>query len=122
MKITTVNYQKVFPLAQYVNEKIGVEIQVDEWDDPAEALQKAKKMVETFHRESNPQLESMAATAIDSVPIPSIQVQKPKDTVSLTIEQINQASDITVLESFKLLASRNPQIKEAYDKRLNELK
>ena len=54
MTVTTISYQKVFPLAQYINEKIGIEIQVDPDDSPEVALDFAKKTVEEWHRASNP--------------------------------------------------------------------
>jgi hypothetical protein len=48
MKITSISYKKIFPIAQYVNETIGVEIQVDETDDTDEAFKIAKETVEQW--------------------------------------------------------------------------
>lgn len=45
MKITSVSYKRLFPIQQYVNETIGVEIQVDENDNPDEVMEKARQMV-----------------------------------------------------------------------------
>jgi hypothetical protein len=42
MKITSISYKKIFPIAQFVNETIGIEIQVDEGDDPNRAFEIAK--------------------------------------------------------------------------------
>jgi N-acetylmuramoyl-L-alanine amidase CwlA len=56
MKVKTISYAKVFPLAAYVNEKIGVEIELDETDDWEETFSLAKRMVEKFHKDNNPQL------------------------------------------------------------------
>jgi hypothetical protein len=58
MKIERINYQKVFPLGQYINEKLGVEIQLDEGDDFDAAMLAAKEMIEKFHIQNNPQLYS----------------------------------------------------------------
>lgn len=55
MKVDRISYQKTFPLAPYVNEKIGVEIQLD-GDSPEQALYNAKKIVEEWHKQSNPHL------------------------------------------------------------------
>jgi hypothetical protein len=49
MKIERVSYQKIFPLGQYINEKIGVDILVNDGDDPMELLKKASEMVHEFH-------------------------------------------------------------------------
>ncbi len=49
MKVTKVMYNKVFSLGNYENEKIGVEIEVGENENPVEALFEAKKYVERSH-------------------------------------------------------------------------
>lgn len=49
MKVKNVSYSKVFPLGGYSNEKIGVEIEVGENENPVEALFEAKKYVERSH-------------------------------------------------------------------------
>jgi hypothetical protein len=46
MKVTTVEYSKVFNLGEYQNEKIGVVISVGDDEDPNIALTEAKKIVE----------------------------------------------------------------------------
>jgi len=51
MRITTVNYQKVFPTAPYENERFGVEIQVDEGDSPEAAKKLAIETVDRWHME-----------------------------------------------------------------------
>ena len=57
MKVKTISYQKVFPLGQYINERIGVEIDCNlETESPFELLKEAKEFVEKFHKDSNPQL------------------------------------------------------------------
>lgn len=49
MKVKNVVYNKVFSLGNYENEKIGVEIEVGEGENPVEALFEAKKYVERSH-------------------------------------------------------------------------
>ncbi len=56
MKITAISYQKVFPLAQFVNERIGVEASVDIDDDVDECMKMLKGTVETWHKQLNPNL------------------------------------------------------------------
>lgn len=46
MRITSVQYSRVYSLGNYENEKIGVEVEVPVEDDPQEALAEAKKFVE----------------------------------------------------------------------------
>ena len=56
MKITKVSYNKIFPTASYMNERIGVEIDLIDGDDAKVALNTAKLLAEEFHKESNPDL------------------------------------------------------------------
>lgn len=56
MKVTSVYYQRTFPLERFINEHIGVTVTVDEGEDPKEALKIAKKWVEREHIKGNPQL------------------------------------------------------------------
>lgn len=50
MKIKTITYQKVFSLGNYENEKIGVEIELAENEDPQKAIQDARNYVEFNHK------------------------------------------------------------------------
>lgn len=49
MNVKNVIYQKVFSLGNYENEKIGIEIEVSENENPIDALFEAKKYVEKAH-------------------------------------------------------------------------
>ena len=54
MKIERITYQKIFPTGMaYFNHKIGIEIQVDEGDNPDEIFAKAIDQVEKWNLESN---------------------------------------------------------------------
>lgn len=50
MEVTTVNYQKTFPLQGYSNEKIGVEFKLQPGEDPIKAFAEAKLIVEKSHK------------------------------------------------------------------------
>jgi hypothetical protein len=49
MKITTIIYNKVFSLGNYENEKLGIEIELQEGEDAQAAMDKAKQFVEFNH-------------------------------------------------------------------------
>lgn len=55
MRLKTISYQKVFPIAAYVNEKIGVEIEINDGDDEQKAFQLAK---DTVNKWGNNKVES----------------------------------------------------------------
>lgn len=50
MTVKNVIYNKVFSLGNYENEKIGVEIEIQEGDDIQQAMQKARQFVEFNHK------------------------------------------------------------------------
>lgn len=59
MKITTVTYQKAFNIGPFLQEKVGIEIQIDDTETAESALDLAKMIVESWHKANNPHLEGM---------------------------------------------------------------
>jgi hypothetical protein len=102
MKVKTISYAKVFPLAAYVNEKIGVEIELDETDDWEETFSLAKTMVEKFHKDNNPQLtdggtvEWKTDFQAQSATIPIIDPKK-KDETEIKIDNATTLEDLEKL-------------------------
>lgn len=50
MKTTLIHYSKVFSLGNFQNEKIGVDIEIQEGDDVQKAIQEARAFVEFNHK------------------------------------------------------------------------
>lgn len=50
MKTTSIHYSKVFSLGNYENEKIGVDIEIQEGDNIQTAIQEARSFVEFNHK------------------------------------------------------------------------
>lgn len=127
MKITTINYQKVFPLGAYVNEKIGLEMSVDDGDNIDEAFKTAKKVVEIWHRNSNPGLEvQVNYAAVPGHPEyvePSPQEKKDskQSAEEKMIQAISTCTSIETLSTFKLLVKNNEVFQKAYNERLKQL-
>jgi hypothetical protein len=120
MKIVKVSYQKVFPLQQYVNEKIGVEIDLDtsKGDDANHAFDMAKQLVEKWHKENNPVIQE---TQPGEAPIPVIQVQKEEKAIGLYVEDIMSCKNVKVLESYAPLIKGNKKMQDAYERRREQL-
>jgi hypothetical protein len=113
MKVDKVSYQKLFPIGSFVNERIGVEITIDENDDVTQVLNSAKSMVEKFHKDSNPLLY------IDSVPETNpirMKEKRPEGTEEGIIFDIGSVKELKVLETYAFLAKNNQKINEAYQK------
>ena len=144
MKTVSVSYQKVFPLGSYINEKIGVEIELEERDgnDALAALDRAKDIVETFHKQSNPGLH--ISTDYSAIPgHPMSMEQKPaadfvgfgvSQTVSQIIKEISECKEVSVKNSrgvetglkayeqyVKVYEQEFPQIRGAYENQLNKI-
>lgn len=70
-----------------------------------------KKQVEGFHFESNKadekKKEAEKAISFDVKPT--------------TVEDINSCKDLKVLGTYRLIVKSNPELQEAYNKKLNEL-
>jgi predicted membrane chloride channel (bestrophin family) len=50
MKVKIISYSKVFSLGNYENEKIGVDIELQDNDDVQKAIQEARNFVEFNHK------------------------------------------------------------------------
>lgn len=46
MKVTIVRYEKLVNLGNYENQKLGVEVQLEDGETPSEAVQRAKAFVD----------------------------------------------------------------------------
>lgn len=132
MPITTVNYQKTYNLGNYSSEKIGIEISLNEGQDPKEALHEAKKLADEFHTNTNKEIYPKNA---DSVPIninkadPVIKQQEASSTKLLSkeekqkqlIESCTSMDGNDGLLSYKLLVKSYPHLQDTYDNKLKEL-
>jgi hypothetical protein len=120
MRIKTISYQKSFVIGPYLQEKIGVEIELTEAESNKEnyenfTFSNAKAMVEKWHKEANPGLEITMNPEV----LPTIAVEKSVgDKIT---KEISTVKELKVLESYRLIAAKNPSIQSAYDKKLKEL-
>jgi len=109
-----IGYSKTYPLpASGCYEKIWLEDEIENCD--MEVVRNAqyalKKQVESFHFESNKAAEKQLR----------VEPENPQTTEAKIIAQIYGASDLKVLESFKLLSSKYPTVKAAYEQQFEKL-
>lgn len=135
MKIERITYQKTFPLAPYVNEKIGVEIELSEGDKAEDTLDLAKTIVEGWHKENNPHLyqqeskepwvssptisapQTIEFRHVESIPIISKDTERLKDTIE---DMILECKSMEELAALKPSATANGLIPQ-YMKKVKEL-
>jgi len=144
MKVKTISYQKVFPLGQYINERIGIECEIREGEDIMEVLSDAKAAVEKFHKDTNPGLymsvnyeafnqitSDCSPTSMNwhggsvnanplNLPPKEIQQQPPSDKIQSFIDTINYCTNKNFLMNFKKRVDEeeSPRLTEAYYKKL----
>ena len=125
MKVSKVIYQKVFPLAQYVNEKIGIEIELTDTDDDDEAFTLAKAQVEKWHKESNPLLYMNMGEPVENLGIEPkvIQVEGSYNGTGDLATDIKSCKTIDMIDTYRLIvdAKGYEWAKDIYRERRAEL-
>lgn len=88
MTIDRITYTKTFATGPYLNEKIGVEIQLDAGEQPENALDMAKRTVEVWHKINNPHLDHSTKPMVQpDGSLPVISVEKEIDEGDLIMEK-----------------------------------
>ena len=129
MRIEKVSYQKVFPLGMYINEKIGVELVLNEGDDAMEALSEARKVTHEFFDKNNPEPFISGVKIIEEAPQQNIGIKLDKKTQKEQqednfIKLINECTEIEKplgVKAYELISNNNPKLKTAYDNKLKKL-
>ena len=83
-KMERVSYQKIFPLGQYINEKIGVDILVNDGEDPMQLLEQARLMVHEFHEKNNGHPDTVPGDH----PIPVVQIDRQSNDADLEFKLV----------------------------------
>lgn len=121
MKIKTINYQKLFPLGAFMNERIGVEVQLDEGEDPTQVLISAKKMVEMWHKATNPGVY----VEEPGLPDQSYESLTPEQQQQSLEQTIQNCKTVDELKSYRMVVyakGSSHTIQELYETRLRALK
>jgi uncharacterized protein YfaT (DUF1175 family) len=96
MKTKTVTYQKVFNLGDYSNEKIGVDLEIEEGDSVQDAVNKARDFVENQHQLNKKKGNYLQACSI---------IESPQD---YTGRQIDQAKEVK--EAYEQMLTDTPKL------------
>ncbi len=118
MKYTKVTYQKAFVVGPYLQEKIGVEIEIDpSFETVDHALLNAKRTIEEWHIANNPQVHS---NGIVSEPVTSELpvINTAEERVGIEIEN---ASSMQELMKFQQQIT-SPYLADLFATKLSRLK
>lgn len=97
---------------------------ITENEDEREVARILTNDIQIMHRENNPGLHvelGYVGASVTCQSQPNIIAERPSNTMEALIFDINSCTELKVLETYHLLAKKNPSIQEAYDKKLKEL-
>jgi len=115
MRISKVSFGFTKPTGVYANEKIMIEVELNDHECEQKALTLAKSTAETFFKENNQHL------FVEDV---IVEVEQPKKSVEDGyLFLINNSTSLNELKMYEILANnvKYPNLKESYNKRLKEL-
>lgn len=94
MRFDRISYSKIYPTSSFLNERIGIEIIVEEGGDPKEALRAAKQLADEFNKEANPNLYKFNETALSA-------------EEAAIVKEIEIAPTLERLSNFKTVLTQN---------------
>jgi len=123
MVIDRIHYEQLFPTGVYANQRLRAEATVSGEDNLTDCYKKLQRVVEDSFTEMNPQIQWHDSIPPTPTPIPETQIDKTPEQrkIDSMIKDMSTVTDLKVLESYKFLAKKYPEIKEAYEAKLKEL-
>lgn len=98
MHINKVTYSQLFPIGQYLNERVGVEIELTAGENPMEALETAKQLTIEFNKKNSPQPEEEKV----------IQSNREKEAEkNRLLELMNDCKTPSELKQYSVLAKQH---------------
>lgn len=98
MHINKVTYSQLFPIGQYLNERVGVEIELTAGEDAMAALEVAKSLTVEFNKKNSPQPEEEKV----------IQLNKEKEAEkNRLLELMNDCKTTAELKQYSVLAKQH---------------
>lgn len=130
-----ISYKQKFPTWQFLNCDIGFEIDVPEGENPLEKMKELKNLAAEFHKQEFPHLYQDNKMVGDFIsPSPAIHAQtdyhisdfpneksSKERTIDALIQDINSCKEIKVLESYRLIVKKYPELEDAYNLKLKSL-
>lgn len=115
MQIIKVSYERIFPLAPYVNEKIGFEATIDgSAESEKDALNKLKQIAEEWHKSNNPGINTEGGVEA----LITVDRTTEDERIAKLIAEIYSCTEIggdSGLGSYWTLSQSNETTKLAYE-------
>ena len=124
MQFTSISFEKLFPTGAYMNEKIRVDISLNLGENPMDAIDEARKLVNENFEKNNPHLVNPDIPIISKHPEEKkVQFQwtEMKEQPIDFVKEINSCETLKVLESYKFIVKGKPELEKIYSEKLKEL-
>lgn len=128
MNVIEISYERIYPLASFVNERIGMKATLDEGENPIEAMNELRGKVDKCHvsPEENVlnSVQDYVSPSVKDAILPTLHVVKDpiEEQEQKIITEIRSCKSLKDLESYKLIAERNPVFLPVYNIKYSELK
>lgn len=123
MKLDRISFQELIPTGSFSNNRMTVEAQLEEGDNPSECMDKLRDFVDAKHREYFPQYYQASTTENASNTLP-YKVSDPKESaIQSHIKTINECKTLNNLKIFEKLVQNadNEELTAAWNLKLNQL-
>jgi hypothetical protein len=121
MHIQTVNYTRTFNLGNYSSEKIGVEFALNQGESANKALDVARELVESYHKQNVARLKELGVIYDEQVPDEIIPTQSKKSLHEKTKEFIDLCKTKDELKAWELMCKNNAELLEYYNAKFKTL-
>lgn len=105
-------------LDPFGRESIGVEIYLNEGDSIINGKELAREYIKEYIYKNTVDQPHIVERYIADEQLPDIQVDNKEIKESTLAEQIAACTEITVLESYKLIVKKDPLLQLEYDKKM----
>lgn len=128
MKIEKIYFEQLFPTGNFSNVRMGMEISMEENDVVLEAYDSAKKLVNASFNALHPEVTATLHDFNTGQPSsPQTAKEEWEDAMIKEIGKMNQIDEVnaigvqTGLLAYSTAASQSQRVKDAYEKRMEEL-
>lgn len=122
MKIDRISFNTTIPIDAYgINDRMGAEGELEENEDPINAMRELILFVETARNKKYPHLYR-SNSEFQPVTVDFTPKEKPEEIRIGDIENdIRSCKELLELETYKLIVKQKPQFKAVYDEMYSQL-
>jgi len=122
MKISLIKYGRSFLLPDGNWEKIGIEIELSDTDNPDNARQLAKEFVDEAFKKNNPGYQAIQNLNLGELPVIQVEKETAEDRrIAAHVKDIENCKTLKTLELFRGMLGDSILIKKAFERKQEQL-